>query len=420
MDDVTTSALQLFSEDQHPAASKSGKSSASKEGLSIYALLSRTSCAMSAHVLRRILLRPLKDPQILTGRYALVAWGVEPINLETVRKLQNAMKMIINVPRVMNRLRRGHLTIHDWKMLHSSLFHSIVVGEICQAQDQYIPIFKEVSSCQDQYIPLFKEVSSCQDQYIPIFKEISESMTDGIYYSSFLIQRIMDVEQSQREGRFVVKPGVHPELDESEYPHWKIKHARQSSSVGRYVVKPGVHPELDESEYPNWKIKHARQSSSVGRFVVKPGVHPKLDESEYPHWEIKHARQSSSVGRFVVKPGVHPELDEKKRRYSGLADLMHRVAATELRRLPPEVDSCSIVYIPHVGYLLAISSPSLEESLRDNDYNLPGLKFMFKADNLMLYKSFTCCGRTNVGCWCWFYVKMIEVLVCGYVKIRAS
>lgn len=52
LDEATASALQLFSEDQHPAAFKSGKTSTSKEGLSVYALLSRTSCPMASRTLR--------------------------------------------------------------------------------------------------------------------------------------------------------------------------------------------------------------------------------------------------------------------------------------------------------------------------------------------------------------------------------
>lgn len=54
LDEATALALQLFSEDQHPAAFKSGKSSASKEGLSVYALLSRTACPMASHILRLV------------------------------------------------------------------------------------------------------------------------------------------------------------------------------------------------------------------------------------------------------------------------------------------------------------------------------------------------------------------------------
>ncbi|XP_037788834.1 mutS protein homolog 5-like [Penaeus monodon] len=229
VDDATVAALQLFSEDQHPSAFKSGKASSSKEGLSIYALLSRTASPMAAHTLRRVLLRPVLDAEVLEARYAAVEWGVDSANMETLRHLHACLKSITNVPHTMKRLQRGQLNVRDWRTLYKSLFNAILVGEICQAQDQDIPIFKEVG----------------------------EGVAEGLYHTTFLIQRIMDTEQSEREAR------------------------------------------------------------------------------------------------FVVKPGVDPDLDNKKRRFSGLGEVMRRVAEVELEHLPPEVESCCIIYLPHVGYLLA-------------------------------------------------------------------
>ncbi|XP_042866684.1 mutS protein homolog 5-like [Penaeus japonicus] len=267
LDDATVAALQIFSEDQHPSAFKSGKASSSKEGLSIYALLSRTSSPMAAYTLRRVLLRPVLDTDVLEARYTAVEWGVDTANMETLRHLQACLKSITNVPHTMNRLQRGQLNVRDWRTLYKSLFNAILVGEICQAQDQDIPIFKEVS----------------------------EGVTEGLYHATFLIQRIMDMEQSEREAR------------------------------------------------------------------------------------------------FVVKPGVDPQLDDKKRRFSGLGEVMRRVAEVELAHLPPEVESCCIIYLPHVGYLLAFPpTPELDLSFNAQGYDLAGLEFMFRTNDMILYKSETC------------------------------
>ncbi|XP_047498885.1 mutS protein homolog 5-like isoform X2 [Penaeus chinensis] len=267
LDDATVAALQLFSEDQHPSAFKSGKASSSKEGLSLYALLGRTASPMAAHALRRVLLRPVLDAEVLEARYAAVEWGVNSANMETLRHLHACLKSVTNVPHTMKRLQRGQLNVRDWRTLYKSLFNAILVGEICQAQDQDIPIFKEVS----------------------------EGVTEGLYHATFLIQRIMDMEQSEREAR------------------------------------------------------------------------------------------------FVVKPGVDPELDDKKRRFSGLGEVMRRVAEVELDHLPLEVDSCCIIYLPHVGYLLAFPpTPELDRSLNAHGYDLPGLEFMFRTSDMILYKSRTC------------------------------
>ncbi|KAG7172563.1 mutS protein 5-like, partial [Homarus americanus] len=70
---------------------------------------------------------------------------------------------------------------------------------------------------------------------------------------------------------------------------------------------------------------------------------------------------------------------------------MRRVAEVELIHLPEEVESCCIIYLPHVGYLLAFPpSPSLDQTLNAQDYHLPGLEFMFKTADMVLYKSQTC------------------------------
>lgn len=52
LDAGSVAALQVLSEDEHPAASKAGKESASKEGLSLLALLARTASPMALPVLR--------------------------------------------------------------------------------------------------------------------------------------------------------------------------------------------------------------------------------------------------------------------------------------------------------------------------------------------------------------------------------
>ena len=52
LDAGSVTALQLLSEEQHPAASKAGKVAASKEGLSLLSLLARTASNMALPLLR--------------------------------------------------------------------------------------------------------------------------------------------------------------------------------------------------------------------------------------------------------------------------------------------------------------------------------------------------------------------------------
>ncbi|XP_071511736.1 mutS protein homolog 5-like, partial [Diadema antillarum] len=95
--------------------------------------------------------------------------------------------------------------------------------------------------------------------------------------------------------------------------------------------------------------------------------------------------ESFSQNRFVVKPKVDEELDRRKRTYSTLPNLMTQVAREELKKLSEEIEECSVIYVPQLGYLLAI--PCTPRMLEANDFNIPGLQFMFMSNNVVHYKS---------------------------------
>ncbi|XP_028412976.1 mutS protein homolog 5-like isoform X1 [Dendronephthya gigantea] len=94
---------------------------------------------------------------------------------------------------------------------------------------------------------------------------------------------------------------------------------------------------------------------------------------------------STSQNRFVVKPGVDENLDEKKRTYNGLPDFMTKVAQEELSKLDASITECNILYLPQLGYLLAI--PRTEQMKEEKDFEMEGLDFVFFSDNTAHYKS---------------------------------
>ncbi|GFY48831.1 mutS protein homolog 5 [Trichonephila inaurata madagascariensis] len=95
----------------------------------------------------------------------------------------------------------------------------------------------------------------------------------------------------------------------------------------------------------------------------------------------EYARQN----HFVVKPGVDSELDKMKRTYNGLPDFMTQVAYQELQDLSQEVQQCSVIYLPQLGYLLAI--PATDRMKETKDYSIPNLRFMFIVNDIVHYKS---------------------------------
>ncbi|KAG1692580.1 MutS 5 [Nymphon striatum] len=91
--------------------------------------------------------------------------------------------------------------------------------------------------------------------------------------------------------------------------------------------------------------------------------------------------ESLEKSRFTVKFGVCEEIDNskyfkhlKKRTYSGLPDLLTRVARNELDRLDQDIEECNVVYLPQLGYLLSI--PITPTQKASGSYNIQGLDFM--------------------------------------------
>ena len=65
--------------------------------------------------------------------------------------------------------------------------------------------------------------------------------------------------------------------------------------------------------------------------------------------------ESEVVNRCCVKLGVDPTLDEYKMTFNNVPNYMTTVARQELDRLDPNiVESCSVIYLPQIGYLLQV------------------------------------------------------------------
>ncbi|XP_068415369.1 mutS protein homolog 5 isoform X4 [Eschrichtius robustus] len=94
---------------------------------------------------------------------------------------------------------------------------------------------------------------------------------------------------------------------------------------------------------------------------------------------------SVAENRFTVLPNIDPEIDEKKRRLTGLPSFLTEVARKELENLDPRIPSCSVIYIPLIGFLLCI--PRLPSMVETNDFEIEGLDFMFLSEEKLHYRS---------------------------------
>ena len=97
-------------------------------------------------------------------------------------------------------------------------------------------------------------------------------------------------------------------------------------------------------------------------------------------------KNSPTEGDLKVNPGVDVMLDEKRRLLNGLPDLLNKVVLEEAPKMPEFMNIFTICYLPHVGYLIAVSS---NQQLKDKvDYkNLPDLEFVFESNNTIHYRN---------------------------------
>nr|XP_034831899.1 mutS protein homolog 5-like isoform X2 [Maniola hyperantus] len=97
---------------------------------------------------------------------------------------------------------------------------------------------------------------------------------------------------------------------------------------------------------------------------------------------------SKSEGKFTVKAGVDHDLDLKKQTMASLHGLMSETARVELERVPPFIEECTMVYMPHLGYLLGVKAWA--DNLTMEQKELPNMKFMFQNNDYIHYKSKGC------------------------------
>ncbi|XP_066299080.1 mutS protein homolog 5-like [Branchiostoma lanceolatum] len=259
IDDSSYSALQIFQKESHPSVYKSG--SGAKEGLSLFGIMNRTKSILGSRMMGLWFQRPLQDLRELQARHDAVEFFSSPSHMEVTSSLQDSLKHMKNVNRVLARMRSGQASVGDWQALYKTAYNGIYIGDVCRAQPQHIHIFNR----------------------------ISQRFSDDLHRIATLIHKIVDFEEST--------------------------------------------------------------------------VH----------------------NRLVVKPHVDPELDEKKRTYNGLPDFMTRVAREELGKLDDSITECNVIYLPQLGYLLAI--PCTSQIKEEENFHMPGLEFVFLSNGMVHYKS---------------------------------
>ncbi|XP_035222063.1 mutS protein homolog 5-like isoform X3 [Stegodyphus dumicola] len=259
IDENSYRALQIFQEERHPSVYKN--TFGIKEGLSLYGICNKCKSGIGKKELKRWFLLPTNDVNLIQERQEAIKYFILAKNKDVMTALQDSLKFIKFLPRLLSRMKNAQATLNDWQALYRTSYHAVLIGDICRSRNSDLKIFKE----------------------------IGETFSTDLFRIASLLDKIIDFQEYEKQNH------------------------------------------------------------------------------------------------FVVKPGVDSELDKMKRTYNGLPDFMTQVAYQELQELSEDIQKCSVIYLPQLGYLLAV--PVTEQMKKTKNYTIPNLRFMFILNDVAHYKT---------------------------------
>ncbi|XP_063241372.1 mutS protein homolog 5-like [Bacillus rossius redtenbacheri] len=264
MDAETYEALQVFSHKMHPSCFKMWSPSSDKEGLSVYGLFNRCRSRVGSNFMKVMFLHPTRDVGVLNGRLDVVQFCMQPRSDEVVKNMTQCLKHVRSVAKIVTILSKQNSPVRDWKILHRTIYHLVLLHELCSRYKDEAALFTKIASFE---MKALRKVSWC-------------------------ITRIIDFPDSEKQKR------------------------------------------------------------------------------------------------LTIQLGIDSELDRKKQEHGGLRNVLSRMAEMELEDLPAYIQTCSTIYVPEIGFLIAV--PFWAPNLQDTDLQIPGLEFMFIASEVAHFKSPRC------------------------------
>ncbi|OOG00980.1 hypothetical protein ASPCADRAFT_511811 [Aspergillus carbonarius ITEM 5010] len=171
----TLLSLQIMESESHPSMvnqGPGGKSSSSKEGLSLYGLFQRFSYTpQGRNRIKQMFLRPSVEPDVIRERHSFISVYLKADNYNPLDKMVKGLKHIKNLHHVMINLRKG-ISTGSGKIMG---FKTTVWATLLAA---------------------LRAFEAAQ-----------------LYKVGRMIQEIVDIDSSEEQGRAVVKPGIDRELD---------------------------------------------------------------------------------------------------------------------------------------------------------------------------------------------------------------
>ncbi|XP_057336795.1 mutS protein homolog 5-like [Microplitis mediator] len=185
IEDDTYKSLNIMQSRFHPSLFKFGATQ--NQGNDLYTFLNRCQSRPGAYYLWKLMKHPTRNIKILQERTQAIEFFLDIDNQHVVHNLKSCLNHVHRLtPAILNKYSTAQAKTSDWGKFDTTLVNIITIGEICQ-----------------QY----------RDS-VGIFAKITDSITEGIHYAHYFIDYIIDFEMSKKQGKFIVKRNVDPELDE--------------------------------------------------------------------------------------------------------------------------------------------------------------------------------------------------------------
>ncbi|OQE05305.1 hypothetical protein PENVUL_c025G03028 [Penicillium vulpinum] len=197
----TFTSLQIIQSESHPNMFNQGpgkKSASGKEGLSVYGLFQHFAYTPQGRArLKQIFFRPSVDLDTIRERHDFIGVFSRPDNLSALDKMTKALKHVKNLRPIMVNLRKGISTgsakitgfkTTVWASLLAFAFYSIDIKDA----------LREVSGAQ---------ILTLRSKALRVFEAAQ------LYRVGRMVQEIVDIDNSEEQGRTVVKQGIDRDLD---------------------------------------------------------------------------------------------------------------------------------------------------------------------------------------------------------------
>ncbi|KAG2361520.1 DNA mismatch repair protein MutS [Suillus spraguei] len=181
-------SLQIFENESHASI----HSDKTKEGLSLFGILDNTRTPLGRSLLRIWLMRPSLSIPVIAARHDAIECFLHPENLAPASTLQNHLKGIKNIPRILGLLKAGKAGVGDWQGLVKFTYHSAMMRDA----------LAELHG--GDLVEVVRKLVASLD--IASFKDIGNAVNETI-----------DWEESTINNRICVRPYIDEELDQRKH-----------------------------------------------------------------------------------------------------------------------------------------------------------------------------------------------------------